>query len=109
MLFSASIKTKKTRDKKAKLFSEINDGSRGCLRTGALAINLGYFCERKISGCIGHRVKLWEAAAGIGLAENLGAKVLWKFVDKNLIDFIVGNNNNFNTIKKIYEKNLGKF
>ena len=109
MSFSGDIKTKKIRDKEAKLFIEINDMSRGCLRTGALTINLGYFCEGKISGCIGHRAKLWDAAAGIGLAENLGAKVLWKLVGKNLINFIVGNNNNFNKIKKIYEKNLGKF
>jgi myo-inositol-1(or 4)-monophosphatase len=108
MSFSGQNSNAKTRNKEAKLFMAYNDSSRGCLRTGSLAVNLAYFCEGKLDGCIGHEAKIWDAAAGLSLAKNIGAKISYKIVKKNRINFIVGNEQNFTKIKKYYEKHIGK-
>ena len=108
MSFSASKNNLKKRNKEAKLFMDYNDSSRGCLRTGSLAINLGYFCEGKLDGCIGHEAKIWDAAAGLCLANNMGAKIAYKIVKKNKVNFVVGNQLNFQKLKIKYEKHLGK-
>lgn len=108
MSFSGQKNKSKIRNKESKLFMAYNDNSRGCLRTGSLAINLAYFCEGKLDGCIGHQAKIWDAAAGLCLAKNIGAKIAYKIVKKNRINFIVGNEFNFENIKKKYEKYIGK-
>lgn len=64
------------------LFSEINDASRGCLRTGSAALNLAYLAEGKFSGCWGKANKYWDIAAGVLIAELAGAKLVMKDVDK---------------------------
>ena len=108
MSFSGQKSNTKTRNKEAKLFMAYNDSSRGCLRTGSLAINLAYFCEGKLDGCIGHEAKIWDAAAGLSLAKNVGAKISYKISKKNRISFIVGNELNFTKIKNYYVKHIGK-
>lgn len=108
MSFSGQKNNSKIRGKESKLFMAYNDNSRGCLRTGSLAINLAYFCEGKFDGCIGYEAKIWDAAAGLCLAKNLGAKIMYKIVKKNKINFIVGNELNFENTKKNYEKYMGK-
>ena len=108
MSFSGKINSTRIREKELRLFMAYNDNSRGCLRTGSLAINLAYFCEGKFDGCIGYEAKIWDAAAGLCLAKNLGAKIEYKILKKNRINFIVGNELNFKDIKIEYEKHLGK-
>ena len=108
MSFSGQKKNSKIRNKESRLFMAYNDNSRGCLRTGSLAVNLAYFCEGKFDGCIGHEAKIWDAAAGLCLAKNVGAKISYKIVKKNRINFVVGNEINFENIKKYYEKYMGK-
>jgi myo-inositol-1(or 4)-monophosphatase len=108
MSFSGQKSNAKIRNKEAKLFMTYNDSSRGCLRTGSLAVNLGYFCEGKLDGCIGHEAKIWDAAAGLSLAKNIGAKISYKISKKNRISFIVGNELNFTKIKRYYEEHIGK-
>ena len=108
MSFSGKNNNLNIRNKEAKLFMDYNDSTRGCLRTGSLAINLAYFCEGKLDGCIGHQAKIWDAAAGLCLAKNIGAKVLYKIIKKNRVNFIVGNDLNFKKLKKKYNYHLGK-
>jgi myo-inositol-1(or 4)-monophosphatase len=62
-------------------FGEVNDSSRGCLRTGSAAMNLAYLAEGKFSGCWGKANKNWDISAGILLAKLAGAKII--FSDKN--------------------------
>lgn len=107
MSFSGPNSNEDVRNKEAMLFMKYNDSSRGCLRTGSLAINLAYFCEGKLDGCIGHEAKIWDAAAGLSLAKNINAKISYKIVKKNRINFIVGNEQNFSEIKKYYKKYMG--
>ena len=64
------------------LFGEINDHSRGVLRSGSAAMNLAYLAEGKLGGCWGKANKFWDIGAGLVLADLGGAKVQFKEVDK---------------------------
>lgn len=72
------------------LFAEVNDHSRGCLRTGSAAMNLAYLAEGRFSGCWGKANKFWDVAAGLLLAELAGAKVKSREVakEKHLVTYL---------------------
>lgn len=85
-LFSASFSGKnydpQNRDNEFKLFAQINDESRGCLRTGSAALNLAFLAEGRLNGCWGKANKFWDIAAGLLLAELAGCKVVIKPTSK---------------------------
>jgi myo-inositol-1(or 4)-monophosphatase len=85
-LFAATFSGKnyepKKRKDEAELFIEINDNSRGCLRTGSAALNLVYLAEGRFNGCFGKANKFWDIGAGLLIAELAGAKVEIKHLDK---------------------------
>ncbi len=94
-LFSAAFSGKNYynnagRKKEFLVFREINDNSRGCLRTGSAAINLAYLAEGRFGGCWGKANKFWDVAAGLVLAELAGAKVRFSEVskDKHLVSYL---------------------
>jgi len=68
-------------------FGEINDNTRGCLRTGSAAINLAYLAEGRFAGCWGKANKSWDISAGILLAKLAGAKVI--FTEESEKDHLV--------------------
>ena len=80
------------------LFGEINDNTRGCLRTGSAAMNLAYLAEGRFGGCLGKANKMWDVAAGLLLAKLAGAKVQYNEVDtdKHLVNYVA-------TIPKAWE------
>jgi|UPI0004B26E0B myo-inositol-1(or 4)-monophosphatase len=56
-------------------FGEINDLTRGCLRTGSAALNLAYLAEGRFNGCWGKANKVWDISAGLLLAREAKATV----------------------------------
>lgn len=93
-LFSVSFSGKKydptKRHEEFALFANVNDESRGCLRTGSAALNLAYLAEGRLSGCFGKATKYWDVAAGLVIAEAAGAKITTKQLDreKNLFSYV---------------------
>jgi len=82
------------------MFQEVNDSSRGCLRTGSAAMNLAYVAEGKLGGCWGKANKIWDVAGGILLAELAGAVVHYEVIDEKekLVNYIVAVRSAFNFI-----------
>ena len=72
------------------LFGEINDATRGCLRTGSAAMNLALVAEGRLGGCWGKANKLWDMAGGLLLARLAGARVRTAEVDpeRHLISYL---------------------
>ena len=81
--FSGKNHDPKNRTDEFLKFGEINDISRGCLRTGSAAMNLAYLAEGRFSGCWGKANKIWDVSAGILLAKLAGANVNLTEVNKN--------------------------
>lgn len=78
-LFAASFSGKSfdpaRRDEEYAAFGEVNDHTRGCLRTGSAALNLAYLAEGRLNGCWGKAAKSWDIAAGLLIAREAGASV----------------------------------
>ena len=87
-------------------FGEVNDSSRGCLRTGSAAMNLAYLAEGKFSGCWGKANKNWDISAGILLAKLAGAKIIFsdRNEENNLVSYLAAVPSSW---EKLYEK-VGK-
>lgn len=103
--FSAKEKDKRS---ELKLFHNLNKYTNGCLRTGSVTYNLLQFCSGSLNGCIGHKSKYSSVAAGLIIAQNLGARIKFKMRGKKLVDFVIGNQNNFDDMLYHYNKYLGK-
>ena len=82
MSFSGQKNNNKIRVKESKLFMAYNDNSRGVFKNRLFSNKFSIFCEGKLDGCIGHEAKIWDAAAGLCLAKNIGAKIAYKIVKK---------------------------
>lgn len=93
-LFSAAFSGKNfdpTRRKdEYQLFGEINDQTRGVLRTGSAGMNLAFLAEGRLGGCWGKANKFWDVAAGLLIAELAGAKTISKSVDpsKRVVSYV---------------------
>ena len=79
-LFAASFSGKSfepaRRHEEFLAFGEVNDATRGCLRTGSAALNLAYLAEGRFNGCWGKANKSWDIMAGLLIASEAGAKTL---------------------------------
>jgi len=80
--FSGKNHDPENREKEFNLLAQINDESRGCLRTGSVALNLAFLAEGRLNGCWGKANKYWDIAAGLLLAELAGNKISVKTVNK---------------------------
>lgn len=80
--FSGKNHDPKNRENEFKLLAQINDESRGCLRTGSVALNLAFLADGSLNGCWGKANKYWDIAAGLLLAELAGNKIIIKSVNK---------------------------
>lgn len=81
--FSGKHHSSTERSKEFALFENVNDSSRGCLRTGSAAMNLAYLAEGKLGGCWGRANKWWNVGAGLLIARLAGADVAWAMPDRD--------------------------
>lgn len=88
--FSGKNHDPEHREDEFKLLAQINDVSRGCLRTGSVALNLAYLAEGRLDGCWGKANKYWDIAAGLLIAELAGNKINVKSVNErnNLYSYL---------------------
>jgi myo-inositol-1(or 4)-monophosphatase len=110
-LFAASFSGKNyipaERGDEFSVFGEINDHTRGCLRTGSASLNLAYLAEGKINGCWGKANKKWDISAGLLIASEAGATIKTRVspVSEQFSSFIAAPQQNF----QFLEKRLSKF
>lgn len=72
-------------------FGELNDASRGCLRTGSAAVNLCFVASGRLQAAYGFAAKLWDVAGGLAVARQAGAAVRLKLNREALsVDYVVG-------------------
>ena len=101
MSFSGKAFSLENREKEFKIFGEVNDITRGCLRTGSAGLNLCYLSESRLGLCLGKANKLWDIAAGIVIAMQSGANVNFVIIDdkKFLVDFVAGTDQSIDDLK----------
>lgn len=73
------------------LFQQVNESTRGCLRTGSAALNLCWTASNKFQACFGLGAKVWDVAAGLALNIAAGSRVeIFSYPDNVTIDYCVG-------------------
>lgn len=89
-LTAISLAAKSGSDKYS-LFKDVNESTRGCLRTGSAALNLSWTASNRLQACFGFGAKVWDVAAGLALNYAAGSRVemLWHEGEKTL-DYCVG-------------------
>lgn len=110
MSFSGKAFSVENRKKEFKIFGEVNDITRGCLRTGSAGLNLCYLSDSKLGLCIGKANKLWDIAAGIVIALQAGVTVNFSIIDdkRYLVDFVAGSNQSIIELKANIDLNYLK-
>jgi myo-inositol-1(or 4)-monophosphatase len=88
------------------IFGQINDTTRGCLRTGAAAINICYVAAGKLQSAYGINNRIWDVAAALAVAYYAGAKIYieWK-EETGYINYAVGATGVVEKIVKILNDN----
>lgn len=83
--------TAKASPNEYRLFKEINESTRGCLRTGSAAINLSWVASNRLQTCFGFGTKVWDVAAGLAINHAAGSEVQVSWHPDNVtLDYCVG-------------------
>lgn len=57
------------------LFQQVNESTRGCLRTGSAALNVCWAASGKLQAAYGFGAKLWDVAGALAVARAAGCDV----------------------------------
>ena len=89
--FSGKAANTTSRAKEFELFGDLNDKSRGCLRTGSAALNVCYVAAGKMQAAVGLNNKIWDVAGALAVAGAAGCKLFCKVEwPLNRISYVVG-------------------
>ena len=73
------------------LFQQVNESTRGCLRTGSAALNLCWAAVGKLQAAYGFNAKLWDVAGALAIASAAGCEVRLRQLPGALtLDYCVG-------------------
>lgn len=73
-LVAASFAAKVGTDEYA-LFQQVNNSTRGCLRTGSAALNVCWAAVNRLQAAYGFGAKLWDVAGALAVARAAGCEV----------------------------------
>ena len=73
---SGSCVGPEAREEEFRVFGEMNDHSRGCLRLGSAGANICYAARGKLGAAYGLFVQRWDVAASLAIAKAAGSNVL---------------------------------
>lgn len=73
-LVAASLAAKAGADEYA-LFHQVNNSTRGCLRTGSAALNVCWAAVNRLQAAYGFGAKLWDVAGALAVARAAGCEV----------------------------------
>ena len=56
-------------------FQQVNENTRGCLRTGSAALNLCWTAAGKLQAAYGFNAKIWDVAGALAVARAAGCEI----------------------------------
>lgn len=84
------------------LFQAVNEGTRGCLRTGSAALNICWVASGKLQGAYGFQAKLWDVAGALAIAKAAGCEVItYQKPQSLLMDYCVGSKDVVRYVSKL--------
>jgi myo-inositol-1(or 4)-monophosphatase len=117
--FSGKKLTSDIRRREIELFGQLNDQSRGCLRTGSAALNICYAAAGRLQVSYGIGSKIWDVAGALAIAKMAGCKMFVEFTSSSeTVNYAVGSPGSTENIAellnscnlaKLYENNLALY
>jgi myo-inositol-1(or 4)-monophosphatase len=88
------------------LFQQVNESTRGCLRTGSASLNICWAATGKLQAAYGFNAKLWDVAGALAIAKAAGCKVALRYQPNALIlDYCVGSQDAIDHITILAQQN----
>jgi myo-inositol-1(or 4)-monophosphatase len=88
------------------VFQQINESTRGCLRTGSAAINICWAATGRLQAAYGFNAKLWDVAGALAIAKAAGCKVEVHHQSNAVtLDYCVGSQDVVNHITSVMKLN----
>jgi myo-inositol-1(or 4)-monophosphatase len=104
--FAGAADGAELRQRQYRVFGEINDATRGCLRLGSAASNICFVAAGRLQAAYGLRARLWDVAAGLAVAIGAGCRVLVAASSGGAyVDYIVGSKESVSPIHELCVRN----
>jgi len=88
------------------MFQQLNESTRGCLRTGSAALNICWAATGRLQAAYGFRAKLWDVAGALAIARAAGCEIIINRVPNSMmIDYCVGSQDVVKHIMQLAHKN----
>jgi myo-inositol-1(or 4)-monophosphatase len=88
------------------LFQQVNESTRGCLRTGSAALNICWAATGKLQAAYGFHAKLWDVAGALAIARAAGCKVALRYQPNALtLDYCIGSQDAVRHIINLAQQN----
>lgn len=88
------------------LFQQVNESTRGCLRTGSAALNICWAAAGKLQAAYGFQAKLWDVAGALSIARAAGCEIILRHTPNALtLDYCVGSQDVVQHVKSLAQEN----
>lgn len=88
------------------LFQQVNESTRGCLRTGSAALNICWAAAGKLQAAYGFSAKLWDVAGALAIARAAGCAIALRYTPGALtLDYCVGSNDAVQHVRALAQAN----
>ena len=88
--FSSLANSSGDRRRQYEAFGEINDRTRGCLRTGSAAANICYAAAGRLQAAYGLQAPIWDVAGALAVARAAGCDMRVSPSVNGAVDYVVG-------------------
>lgn len=88
------------------MFQQVNESTRGCLRTGSAALNICWAATGKLQAAYGFQAKLWDVAGALAIARAAGCEIILRHAPNTLtLDYCVGSQDLVRHVMNLAQEN----
>jgi myo-inositol-1(or 4)-monophosphatase len=88
------------------MFQQVNESTRGCLRTGSAALNICWAATGKLQVAYGFQAKLWDVAGALAIARAAGCEIILHHSPNMLtLDYCIGSHDAVRHVMKLAHEN----
>ena len=88
------------------MFQQVNETTRGCLRSGSAALNICWTATGKLQVAYGFEAKLWDVAGALAIARAAGCEIIVHHIPNTItLDYCVGSQDAVRHVMKLAHEN----
>jgi myo-inositol-1(or 4)-monophosphatase len=88
------------------MFQQVNESTRGCLRSGSASLNICWTAVGKLQAAYGFQAKLWDVAGALAIAHAAGCEIVLRQEPNSLLlDYCVGSQDLVHHVVNLAQEN----